>query len=483
MISAHLNARRSSIHALAATDVAPAQRAEALDQAAQELADTICAHDDGPTARARRAYAEALRALAELERWEQDTLSAVQDAERHRRAAALRASQAADGLDHDDPLLGPLHAALEEIAALESLSERDHARELLLGVPLPAPLIKVPKAPAVRVVDDDEPAPPGPRAAVITSLAGSPVTATNVVQPGQVHDLEIEARVLDWPADADQLVVRHVSVWPETAVEVPDVTIDRPDEPVDGVWTGHGAGHLVLHATPADPLEPVRFGVSAELVSPEGSGPIKLLGHAGFAVRTFDPARDVLTGAPALDEHILGMLAELRERDIAPHERPAFGRFFGALARAGMRIIADREFPAGSNPTEKRFQAELRKRLTMATELGGRVIEHAWQGGGETDLAHDGVVAELKVANTPATLEAAQNYLAQATQYASAGQRQLSILAILDMTPKDAPPGVLLNTVGWLEPALHGLDDPAYPSRVGVIIINANLPVPSDWSR
>lgn len=51
------------------------------------------------------------------------------------------------------------------------------------------------------------------------------------------------------------------------------------------------------------------------------------------------------------------------------------------------------------------------------------------------------------------------------------------------MTQMTGAPGVLANTMGWLEPELHGLDDPAFPSRVAVIIIKANLPRPSDWSR
>lgn len=81
------------------------------------------------------------------------------------------------------------------------------------------------------------------------------------------------------------------------------------------------------------------------------------------------------------------------------------------------------------------------------------------------------------------TLDRAADYMSQATQYASDGHRRLSILVILRMTPKDAPSGVLANTVGWLEPALHGLTDPAYPPRVAVVIVNGNLTAPSAWSR
>jgi hypothetical protein len=228
----------------------------------------------------------------------------------------------------------------------------------------------------------------------------------------------------------------------------------------------------------------VRFAIEGQLVGPSGSRTVPLLGQRSLTVRASDPRVDVMTGAPALDERIVTMLGELRDEKIAASEQPAFARFFAAIARAGVRIIAERQFPKGSHPSEAEFQGELLKRLAMVDELGGRVSKHAWQGGGPTDLIHDGVVAELKVEKAaPATLEGAIAYLAQTTQYASGGQRQLSIMVILDMTPKETPPGVLANTVGWLIPRLHGLDDPAYPSRVGVVIVNGNLPLPSEWSR
>lgn len=38
------------------------------------------------------------------------------------------------------------------------------------------------------------------------------------------------------------------------------------------------------------------------------------------------------------------------------------------------------------------------------------------------------------------------------------------------------------NYIGLMEPALHGLTDPNFPSRVAVVIVNGNLPLPSDWA-
>jgi hypothetical protein len=208
----------------------------------------------------------------------------------------------------------------------------------LLAVPLPVPLIE-PGRPVTRptIVADDEDRAPVPRAAVIVVIAGSPVTYSQAVTPGQVHDLEVDARVLDWPEEYEQLVVRFVTRWPRSAIEVPDVVIDRPTEPTAGVWTARGSGHLVLHAGAADPLTAITLAVNAALVGDGRTRAITVLGEAEIALRTFDSANDVITGAPVVDMRILEMLAELRQRDIAPTEQPALGRFFGAIARAGCR--------------------------------------------------------------------------------------------------------------------------------------------------
>lgn len=80
-------------------------------------------------------------------------------------------------------------------------------------------------------------------------------------------------------------------------------------------------------------------------------------------------------------------------------------------------------------------------------------------------------------------METSHKYLGQPADYAADTGSQLSILVVLDMTGKRLPPGVLENYLGWMEPALIGLDDPRYPSLVGVIIINGNLDVPSGCSR
>jgi len=134
--------------------------------------------------------------------------------------------------------------------------------------------------------------------------------------------------------------------------------------------------------------------------------------------------------------------------------------------------------------TEQEFHDRLEARLLEDPLLGGRLSRRDRVAGGFDDLLHDDVIAELKVEKTtPRTVEDCARYIGQPTQYGVGRGSRLSVLVVLDHTRKSAPPAVLENHIGWLLPAHHGLDDPRYPSRVGVLVINTNWPVPSAWSR
>ena len=77
----------------------------------------------------------------------------------------------------------------------------------------------------------------------------------------------------------------------------------------------------------------------------------------------------------------------------------------------------------------------------------------------------------------------APKYMGQPTQYAAADGARLSILCVLDMSPKESPVGTPENYMFTLDPALHGLENPEAPSLVAVVVVNGNLPPPSSFSR
>jgi hypothetical protein len=71
-------------------------------------------------------------------------------------------------------------------------------------------------------------------------------------------------------------------------------------------------------------------------------------------------------------------------------------------------------------------------------------------GGGETDLVHDGIVAELKVEKTTTlSKDNVAQFLGQTTSYASGLEAQLRIAVILDLSEKKNPLGHPPMSTGW----------------------------------
>ncbi len=96
---------------------------------------------------------------------------------------------------------------------------------------------------------------------------------------------------------------------------------------------------------------------------------------------------------------------------------------------------------------------------------------------------HDNVITEFKmIRGKMVTVHDCATYLGQPTQYGVGSGSELSRRSRPRPLTQAALPGVIENYVGWLQPRLHGLNDPRYPSLVGVLIVNTNLQVPSAWS-
>lgn len=92
------------------------------------------------------------------------------------------------------------------------------------------------------------------------------------------------------------------------------------------------------------------------------------------------------------------------------------------------------------------------------------------------------MVDELKVSHDPLDIDEADKFVRQPTQYASAGDCPISVLPILEDSPKSAPPGIASNYMRWVFPKLHGTANPTVRSMVAVVIVPIGFPVPSHWS-
>jgi len=163
----------------------------------------------------------------------------------------------------------------------------------------------------------------------------------------------------------------------------------------------------------------------------------------------------------------------------------ALCRLYTAIAVKAVDMQYERSYMRkGGGVTERSLHDDLFDRLFADPALERRVQRGTRAAGGFLDIIHAGINAELKVAkNTGVTVETPHKYLGQAADYEADTGSQLSILVVLDMTKTKNPPGVLENYLGFMKPALAGLDDPRFPSLVGVIIIKGSLLIPSGYSR
>ena len=188
---------------------------------------------------------------------------------------------------------------------------------------------------------------------------------------------------------------------------------------------------------------------------------------------------------PTTARAVQQMLNELANAlpDLSTEDRRDVRLLLEGVLRFGHTVLDDR-LDAGADINENWFQSKLCSFLRADPNIGARLEGHARRAGGITDLLLGRIPLELKVDKNAISLEdAARGFVRQPTQYASAGDSQVSLLAVLDASQQLAPAGVMGNEIKWKKPEVASGPNPPFPSMVGIIIIRAGFPRPSDLSR
>jgi len=465
--------------AAAAEVVASAAQARTPTGAAVRAATTVC----DVASRLLRLQAATLDA---------DLAEAAAQLAAARGRAAVHLQAARESLTDDDPVGGPLVALLGRAAALGD-SAGDVATWLVDAARLPLPLLWVrgprrwtagARAGAGRALPvKDAP----PVVVALASLDGRLVTDTQVMTPHRVHTLELEVRLDDWPDWAERLEATFVSALrtPDEA-EIPDFRWTRPADPAVSLT---GDGTLIIRFTIPAGGRAQELVLNMRFLGTVDGEPFakrcEVAGHPRLRVRPFDASVDVTTGWSSVDERLVARYERLHSAAYGEEEIQAYCRLLTAICRAALRMSYEAQYRAGTKVTERLFHDDLEARLRADPELGGRVERGTRAALGFLDLRHDGVTAELKVEpRTEVTQERAPKYLGQPTQYAASDGVRLSIVVVLDMSPKrTSPVGTPENYLWDLQPRLHGLTNSEAPSLTTVVVVNGALPPPSRWSR
>jgi len=332
---------------------------------------------------------------------------------------------------------------------------------------------------------ESEERPEAPLAVCVPTISEVPVTDVLVMRPRELYTLGMMVRLVDVPEWAESCIVEPVTRLGRDVLTVPRYVFTLADGDADdkGVTlVGEDQIRCAVDQPIRDPA--IDCPILVRLIGDGHDEVVEVAGCSHLRLRPFDPSRDFVTQHEQTDERLLTMFERLDSSEFTTEDVRAFCRLFAACVRAAQRIMFTKTFMRGTSVSETMFHDEMERLLRDDPDMEGRLTRRDAVAGGFDDLLHDDVIAELKVSKgSPVTVEGSATYLGQPTQYGVGRGSQLSVLVILDHGRKTSPPGVIENYIGWLRPKLHGRDDPRYPSLVGVLIINTNLPVPSAWSR
>ncbi|MGH3510658.1 MAG: hypothetical protein ACRDRB_00080 [Pseudonocardiaceae bacterium] len=324
-------------------------------------------------------------------------------------------------------------------------------------------------------------------AVALISVDDKLLTGPAIVDPNLTHELTLQVQTDPWPDWATRLDAELVSALDTTELERPAFTWQRQEHTDPNTYSKTGS-LLVRYSVPTgQPAPPVLVNLTWRGIDKDGqprSQPLAVVGHREIRVRPFDHALDATTQYEVLDEHLLHIYEQLAATGDPDSLLQAFARLLNAISREGPAMTWNKQYRRGTYIKEGKFHDDLHQALMADPTLEGRVERGTPLALGFLDVRHDGVTTELKVERKiPVTRESAPKYIGQPTPYAAANGVRVSILVILDMSPKTLPIGTLENYLFMLQPQHHGLTNPEAPSVVVTLVVNGNLPVPSSWSR
>lgn len=475
-LSSRVLLRTEVINALTAVSFGSANSAHL-----HELAERLAIVDGCGDGKLAWAYSRVLEGLSWAIQWEPAIASADQNPSRFRDAARHQAELVIRRYK-DTYLPEDLDSAVSALAALDSPDQVRTCAELTMAVPLPSTVSdnyrekrRGTPRPIAEPVDESRFRLP---VLILLAIDDQPIQSPVAIHPHRIYNLRVATRVLNWPKGAHSLFVDFVGTLSQRLIELEPTEISREST--------YGDTNLMLRGELALGRK-VDFLVRAAFKMDDGSlEPVRVVGHPRLTLATFDPATALPVNLPTAQVRLQDMLATLDAKlpTIPAQDRKDLFTLLESLLRYANRAMQDRLLTSEPVRSEGHFQHDLKVHLNADPNIGARLWEAPRQGGGITDLGLGEVVLELKVEQHRSVAMAdSVKYLSQATQYASGMDRQVSILCIFDDSEKSSPPGVIANYVDWMFPRLHGLEDPAFPSMVAVLIVPVRFPSPSTWSR
>jgi hypothetical protein len=322
---------------------------------------------------------------------------------------------------------------------------------------------------------------------VMFEVDRKPWSTSQILHANTIYDLSAVVTIPEWPDDADFLLIDYIATMHPDHYKISELRIQCPGS--RALREFNLQGHVEFPVPQSLVSEPIVILVRATFLSssdPARRTPATIVGYHQLRVRVSDKARTpLLARYRSIDARNYEIVEEIHRSmpNLDPQHLHDFIEALGAVTNYLGVNLQQAIYKEGRVIHESDFQRDLLRHLRSL--LGEDVREAPKQGGGETDIQYRSVTIELKVEDKISDRrKLIEKYLAQPTQYSSAGGAQLGILCILDLTEKHRPPANPQSQITLESPHLHGFGDNApFPTKIAVVFIDGNLRLPSSYSR
>ena len=321
---------------------------------------------------------------------------------------------------------------------------------------------------------------------LIAYIDNAPLLTPQLLHPQLLYSLKFIVRGVWWPDNATKLHLDLPTTLPRNDYSVSEFELPRPNNNADE-FEGELNGHISFTSSQTLLSENISFVVRCAFELQNGQfDEIPVIGYNQLEFHIIDPnSSGFISGYSKLDQHVAQLLTKLLtdtptikdEMDDLIPLLQELTNLVGVYAQGAV-------FQASQNILEADFQSKVIHDLRL--KLGADVQEHPNQAGGSTDIRYRGIIVELKVEHENGDRKyIGERYSAQASQYQSVEGKQVSVVLVLDLTPKINPPSDIRNDIFLVDVTTHGGDDneKQYQSKAFVFVVNGNMKKPSEYSR
>jgi hypothetical protein len=361
---------------------------------------------------------------------------------------------------------------------------------LLKTMPLPIAYWKFEESefPGRSIQNSEKPS--GPKISVMRIIAfldSNPIATPIILQTGLNYTLELRIRGIDWPENAIAIRISFLTSLASAEYTFSEFTLRRPSVSESLVFEDSIKGHIRFNSAQSISADNYEFSLNCTyLTATDDEIEMKLIGQTRLSFQVVSKENRIInSGYKTIDQHINEIVEKLRRESVALGDEIHSAI---PLLQALTNILASYSQSAVFKTTTKLSESDFQKHilLELRRTLGESITEGSKIAGGKIDLKYNSKVIELKVEHKNGDRKfLCEQYTKQPTQYQGVEAQQVSIVLVLDLTPKENPPGDIRNDIILVDVPTHGGagTDKKYPSKAILFVINGNLKNPSDYSQ